>query len=314
MPTIDANLWSSPSTSIIHRPFGGLVGYRRISDRASRAVVHAFMMSELPAVSAAGLLSAPGAYVLTDGRTAYIGESGKPSRRLANHSTDPTKAFARDVFVVGGCDGAPFDKLLAVDLQFRLTRCAVETGAVAVSKGLNPAEPGLTDDDRATHDRIAADALRLLNDAGCRIFRAVLGEEVAGPPEPPPPDDGADAADSGPMSIGVSTTPLGTDEFELRFGGLWARGYWAGDHFVVAAGSEVRSQTNDSVNAITRTRRGELRKAGVLAAIPGVADRRRLIVAVAFPSESIAAKVVCGAHTAGRWISRSPSKAVWLAA
>jgi hypothetical protein len=313
MPTIDANLWSSPSTSIIHRPFGGLVGYRRISDRASRAVVHAFMMSELPAVSAAGLLSAPGAYVLTDGRSAYIGESGKPSRRLADHSTDPTKAFARDVFVVGGCDGAPFDKLLTVDLQFRLTRCAVETGAVAVSKGLNPAEPGLTDDDRATHDRIAADSLRLLHDAGCRIFRAV-GEEVAGPPEPPPPDDGADAADSGPMSIDVSTTPLGTDEFELRFGGLWARGYWAGDHFVVAAGSEVRSQTNDSVNAITRTRREELRKAGVLAAITGVVDRRRLVVAVAFPSESIAAKVVCGAHTAGRWIPRSPSKAVWLAA
>jgi hypothetical protein len=314
MPTTDANPSNScPSTAVIHRPFGGVLGYRRISDRASRAVVHAFPMHELPRLAAAGLLRTPGAYVMTDHRTAYIGESRRPSRRLSEHAADSTKEFARDVFVVGGCEGAAFDKLLAVDLQFRLTRCAVEAGVVSLSKGLNPQEPDLTDAERATHDRIAADALRLLHDGGCRIFHSVFGTGTPAQPEEPPPDDAADVADSGPMAIGVTTVPLGSDEFELRFGGLWARGYWAGDHFVVAAGSEVRSQTNDSVNAITRTRREELRKAGVLAAIPGVADRRRLVVAVAFPSESIAAKVVCGAHTAGKWAALN-SKAVWLAA
>lgn len=26
-----------PSTAVIHRPFGGVLGYRRISDRATRA-------------------------------------------------------------------------------------------------------------------------------------------------------------------------------------------------------------------------------------------------------------------------------------
>jgi hypothetical protein len=314
MPTTDANPSNScPSTAVIHRPFGGVLGYRRISDRASRAVVYAFPMHELPRLAAAGLLRTPGAYVMTDHRTAYIGESRRPSRRLSEHAADSTKEFARDVFVVGGCEGAAFDKLLAVDLQFRLTRCAVEAGVVSLSKGLNPQEPDLTDAERATHDRIAADALRLLHDGGCRIFHSVFGTGTPAQPEEPPPDDAADVADSGPMAIGVTTVPLGSDEFELRFGGLWARGYWAGDHFVVAAGSEVRSQTNDSVNAITRTRREELRKAGVLAAIPGVADRRRLVVAVAFPSESIAAKVVCGAHTAGKWAALN-SKAVWLAA
>jgi hypothetical protein len=312
MPTIvDANLLSNPSTSIILRPFGSLLGYRRITDRASRVAVHAFAMSELPRLAAAGLLTTPGTYMMTDHRTAYIGESRRPSRRLAEHAADPTKTFARDVFVVDGCDGAPFDKLIAVDLQFRLTRRALETDAVTLSKGLNPAEPDLTDDDRATHDRIAADAFRLLHDAGCRIFERA-GDGASGPTEPPSSDDGADAADAGPMEIGVSTTPIGTDEFELRYAGLWARGYWAGDHFVVAAGSEVRSRTNDSVNTVTRARREELRKAGVLAEIPAVADRRRLVVAVAFPSTAIAAKVVCGAHTAGKWVALNPSKAVRL--
>ena len=61
MSTTDANPSNyGPSTAIVHRPFGGVLGYRRISDRASRAVVHAFPMPELPRVAAAGLLSTPG--------------------------------------------------------------------------------------------------------------------------------------------------------------------------------------------------------------------------------------------------------------
>jgi hypothetical protein len=74
--------------------------------------------------------------------------------------------------------GSPFDKLIAVDLQFRLTRQALETDAVTVSKGLNPAEPDLTDADRSTHDRIFGDALRFLYDAGCRFFYPTVDTAV----------------------------------------------------------------------------------------------------------------------------------------
>jgi hypothetical protein len=301
-----------PSTAVIHRPFGGVIGYRRISDRATRAMVHAFPMSELPRVAAAGLLSTAGAYVMTDHKTAYIGESRRPSRRLSEHAADPAKSFARDVYVVGGCDGAAFDKILAVDLQFRFTRCAVEAGVVTVWKGANPAEPELTDAERATHDRIAADALRLLHDAGCRILHPVVDPSPSESAESPP-DDPADAADSEPMAIGVSTMPVGSEEFELRYGGLFARGYWAAGRFVVSAGSEVRRTTNDSVHPLTRSRRAELFAAGVLSPIPGVGDRRRLTVAISFASTSIAAKVIAGAHSAGRWVPRDPLPAVWLA-
>ncbi|MDA9422919.1 hypothetical protein [Bradyrhizobium sp. CCBAU 53380] len=315
MPTNDSNPSTDcPSSVVIHRPFGGVGGYRRISDRATRILVHAFPMSELPMVAAAGLLSTCGAYVMTDGRTAYLGESRRPSRRLSEHAADTGKPFARDCFVVGGCD-----KILAVDLQFRLTRLAVDAGVVDVWKGVNPPEPDLTDAERATHDRIAADALRLLHDAGCKIFHRFLVEseaptETDAPTQPEvPADDPSDPVDCEPMAIGVSTVPLGSQEFELRYGGLFARGYWTAGRFVVSAGSEVRLAINHSAPALTRSRRDELFAAGVLAPIPGVVDRRRLTVAISFPSVSIAAKVLAGAHSAGRWVARDPTQAVWLA-
>jgi hypothetical protein len=310
--TMDA-LHDRPSTTLVHRPYGGISGYRLVSDRATRAVVHAFPMTDLPRVAAAGLLSTPGAYVMTDFGTAYFGESRRPSRRLSEHAADPAKSFARAAFVVCGCEGAAFDKLLGVDLQYRLTRRALDAGAVAVWKGANPPSPDLTDAERVTHDRIVADAIRLLHDAGCRIFDQV--EQPRGVPSQPEeavPEANADAADSGPMAIGVATVPPGSEEYELRYGGLWARGYWAGDKFVVSSGSEVRTTTNDSVCTLTRSRRDELFAAGVLSTIPGVRDRRRLAVAISFASASIAAKVLAGAHTTGGWAPRDPSRAVWL--
>ncbi|WP_027574812.1 hypothetical protein [Bradyrhizobium sp. WSM1743] len=307
---------STPTSSIIHRPLGGLTGYRVVYDRACRAVVHAFPLSDLAAVAGTGLLAGAGAYVLTDGATAYIGESSRPSRRLADHAADPAKGFAREAFVVSGEAGA-FDKSVAVDFQYRLTALALATGAVTLAKGVNPVEPALSPADRSTHDRIFDDALRLLHDSGCPVFRApspaAVGEgEPASPPDRPPPEAAGDDRDGGPLTIDVSTVPLGAAEFGLRYLGLWARGYALGDRFVVAAGSEVRSTPNDSVDRLTKRRHDQLLGAGVLTPIPGVSDRLRLVVAVAFPTQSIAAKTVCGAHTAGRWLPLEPAKAVWL--
>lgn len=286
---------------------GGTDGYRIVSDRASRVVVHAFPLADLAAVASAGLLSGGCAYVLAGGGMAYLGESGRPLRRLAEHAADSAKSFATEAFVVAGCDGAAFDKGLGLDFQFRLTRQAVEAGSVAVAKGANPVRPDLPAADRSTHDRIYADALRLLHDAGCAIF-APKDPPVAVPaaPDPHAPSgseaaEAIDADDAGPMAIGVSTGATDGESFELRYCNLWARGYRSGGRFVVAAGSEVRTATNGSVDAVTRKRRDELFRAGVLEGIPGVSDRRRLTVAVAFATESIAAKITCGAHTAPPW-------------
>lgn len=304
---------STATTTIVHRPFGGLDGYRVVSDRASRAVVHAFPLTDLAAVASAGYVTGGCAYVLVGNGTAYLGESGKPMRRLAEHSADSTKGFAREAFVIGGCDGEAFDKSLGLDFQFRLTKQAVEAGAVAVAKGLNPVRPDLTAADRSTHDRIYNDVLRLLHDAGCTVFTSggpAPGGTAAAPPEAPP--DAGSEADAGPMAIGVSGMAADSEAFELRYCSLWARAYRSGGKFVVAAGSEIRTATNGSVDATTRKRRDELFQAGVLAAIPGLSDRRRLMVAVAFPTESIAAKVTCGAHSAPPW-TRLAARSVVLA-
>jgi hypothetical protein len=310
----DLDAFDGTSTTILHRPFGGVVGYRKLTDRASRVCVHTFPITMVQPVVAAGHLLTPGAYALVGNGIAYFGESGKPGRRISEHAADPLKAFARDVFVVTGCDGCAFEKALVLDLQYRLTNFAIAARVVTVMKGVNPQNPDLTDAERSTHDRIFGDALRLLFDAGCRIFHSTSDPAEYKEPEAPAADEVTDIADTGPMEIGVTTTPLGAEEFELVYGDVWARGYWSGSHFIVAAGSEVRTQTNGSVNAITRSRRDELFNAGVLSGIPGVDDRRRLIAAVAFPSMSIAAKVVCGAHTTNRWTSLARSRAVVLAA
>lgn len=302
------------STSIIHRPFGLAADYRVVTDRSSSVSVHAFPPTLLQRLSAAGRLTTPGAYILTDLlTTAYIGESNRPARRLAEHVLDCHKrSFTREIYAVVANDGSAFDKPLALDLQFRLTRLAIDAGKVAVAKGSNPTEPQLSAADRSTHDRIFADARRLIHDAGCHIFGSAstpigASDDVAATISSGPDNDG------GTMEIGVTTTPVGSEEFELRYDDVWARGYWADDHFIVAAGSEVREQTNGSCDALTRRRRDELFQAGVLARIPGIGSRRRLTAAVALPTISVAAKVICGTHTAARWMPLVASKVVVLA-
>jgi hypothetical protein len=50
-------------------------------------------------------------------------------------------------------------------------------------------------------------------------------------------------------------------------------------------------------------RRAELASANALTDIPGVEGRKRLLVAVWFPSAAIAAKVLTGAHVdSSKWI------------
>jgi hypothetical protein len=313
MASSNTHLSTVPSSTVIHRPFGGTEAYRRLTDRACRVSVQAFPMAELSVLAAAGLLSAPGVYILADGSTSYVGESVRPARRLSDHAADPMKGFARDVLLVTGSEGAPFDKALLLDLQARFAARIRDVGLRSIW-GLCPTEIEVAAEDRSTNDRIFADAVRLIYDTGCR-FLDPSSRQASHETTERPPATNDDASDAGPIEIGVSTTPVGMREYELRYDAVWARGYWAADgHFIVAAGSEVRSVTNPSCDPKTALRREELQNAGVLASIPGIDDRKRLTTAVAFPSISVAAKVVCGAHTAGRWLELAPSRAVVLAA
>jgi len=309
-------------TSIIHRPAGGIAGVREVFDDASRLAVCSFPMAharDLLAVKA----SVAACYILASHDVVYLGETNNLYRRFLEHLLDPTKSFACEAFVICGLGDAPFDKTTAVYLQWALDRAAEKAGLVTVLKGVNPRLLDLPPWRRATLDRIAEDALRMLYDAGCRAFHSNCASMRPVLPNADLPEnhardaagDAAEADDIGQMEIGVMATPLGVPEFELAYGDLWARGYQSGDGFVVTAGSEVRTLINPSVNPILYTRRKDLADAGVLVEIPGLSDRMRLTVSVWFPSSAIAAKVITGAHVASnKWAALRDPKPFVIAA
>lgn len=307
MSYFDTDHSTHSCTSIVHRLAGGITGVREVFDDASRLTVCAFPYSMVRNI-AAGKAAVAACYILADHASVYIGESNNVGRRLSEHLSDMAKAFAREVFVVSGLGDGGFDKTSAVYLQWHLTRAAEQAGLVVVQKGVSPRVLDLPAWRRATLDRIVEDAERLLFDSGCRAFHSNCASMQRVPPDRPDPGESEvacdlhDVDDIGQMEIGVVATPRGSPEFELVYGDLWARGYPSEDGFVVTAGSEVRCLINASVNPILHTRRGELATAGVLAEIPGLTDRQRLLVSVWFPSAAIAAKVITGAHVASnKW-------------
>jgi predicted GIY-YIG superfamily endonuclease len=292
--------------TITHREAGSISGMREVFDRTTRLSVWAFPFSMINQF-AARLMPTVAAYVLADHRSIYIGESNNVGRRLLEHATDTSKVFAREIFVVSAFDPQWFDKTSAVQLQHRLTHAARSAGLMEVRLGTNPQDimlpPWLLGSNDAMFDAVP----RLLFDAGCRAFHSNCGSQLAlaaaGQAAAPSGDaDAVENDDSGLMEIGVTTTPRNVDEYELNYFDLWARGYQFGDRFVVAAGSDFHNVETPSVNEIIKTRRKELLARGVLKSIRGIDDRKRSMVAIAFPSKAIAAKVVCGAHVdSSKW-------------
>lgn len=305
-------------TSIVHRAAGGITGVREIFDDSSRLAVTASPMAMAKDIFPAST-PVTGCYILADHERVYIGESSNLRDRFLRHAADPAKAFAREVFVITGGGNASFDKSAAVYLQHRLTRAAEAAGLVEVQKGNGAQVLELPRWRRDTLERLVEDVARLLFDAGCRAFHSNYTSQRKATETVAVADIdcsvGFEADDNGAMEIGVKATPTGAVEYQLAYGDLWARGYPAHDGFVVTAGAEVRTEINPSANPILRTRREELEAAGVLADIPGLTDRQRLMASVWFPSWAIAAKVVCGAHVASnKWAAvRDPRPFILVA-
>src|SRR4051794_28162702 len=88
-------------TSNIHRSMGGIAGLREVHDDVGRLTVSAFPFAMVKDISLT-LGAVPACYILADHATAYIGETGNVDRRLSEHSSHPSKAFAREVYVISG--------------------------------------------------------------------------------------------------------------------------------------------------------------------------------------------------------------------
>lgn len=298
-------------TSNVHRPMGGIAGLREVHDDVGRLTVSAFPFAMVKDIQST-LGAVPACYILADHATAYIGETRNVGRRLSEHSAHPSKAFAREVYVISGYLCAWFDKTAAIYLQYRLTQIAEQAGLVDVMKGTNPQVLELPSHKRASLDHFVEHGERLLFDAGCRVLRSNFASQRR--KQEATETDVVIGPDDGPMQIDVTDLPPLGNELELDYCDLWARGYPVRDGFVVTAGSEVRNLVNQSVNPILHTRRAELAAADALAPIPGIEDRLRLRVAVCFPSAAIAAKVVTGAHVnSGKWVNRRYPKPILIA-
>jgi hypothetical protein len=323
------HLAATRRTTIIMRDSADPYGPRFVTDDAVALTVRAFRFVDIAAVTAGGTLATAGAYLLSGATGVYVGESGNIGRRLQEHSLDPSKSFAIEVFVVAG-SGHRLDKSAAIYLQKRVSDMVEAVGVTRLIKGANPCTVDLPAHRTASLDRMLADSLPLLFDAGCRCLASV--------PQAPPnaasqaeccdaavatavaangaADDHADDGDDeGPMLIGVTTVPLGVEELELTYGDLWARGYEHQGRFVVAAGSEMRATPNPSVNEHTLARRQRLIATKAALPVDGMEDRQRLQMAVAFPSRAIAAKVLAGAHVGSdKWRPLQASKPFIIAA
>jgi hypothetical protein len=108
---------------------------------------------------------------------------------------------------VTGLERAWFDKSTAISLQFSFTRLAEQAGLVDVVKGTNPQQLDLSVHQTAAHDRIVEYGMRLLFDAGCRVFHSNLAGRRA--IMPVGDDSSTEADDTSPMQIGIIATPVG---------------------------------------------------------------------------------------------------------
>jgi hypothetical protein len=285
-----------PSLHTIQRPYGGIDGLREIRDLAGRlmvTVVPPGMASRFPVVRE----SLAACYVVVGQGRIDIGQSRWLGNASLQHAAAPATSVAGEVYIIHAQRNDWLFRVALPFLEFRLTELAREAGLVEVSNGASPRT--WSSEDRALFERFVGESRRLLFDAGCRAFNTTPASQLPATAEA---DRGIDLAEEAPAQIDVDAVPTIGGELALPYAGLWARGYYGPDGFIVLPGSEVRTAVNPSA---TRRSIKKLREqlAEILVPIPGVDDRLRLEAAVCFRSAAIAAKFLTGAKMGGtKWV------------
>ncbi|WP_407117267.1 hypothetical protein [Bradyrhizobium sp. LMG 9283] len=291
-----------PCTHTIYRPRGGIEGYRQVRDPAGRLAVTAFPIAMAKDLAAScDLWSA--CYVIAGHGEAYIGESNRAARCVAEHAADPAKAFAAEAYLLHEQEPHTLAWSARLYLDHRLTALAQEAGLVTLANTAPPRVLPWPVEHTATLERLVTEGRRLLFDAGCRIFNA---NRVRRLPADAEIKGSQNADEAAATDLPMASPPEG--ELELDYCGIWARGHHDDEGFVVSAGSEVRNILNASLRQNIRDLRAELRAKGVLVPIAGVQDRLRFRVGWTFFSAAVAAKLITGAHVAAtKWVRpRSP--------
>ncbi|WP_448030761.1 hypothetical protein [Bradyrhizobium liaoningense] len=290
----DTPLQLQPCTHIIYRPFGGVEGYRLISDPAGRLAVTTFPM-EMARRLAASFDQWSACYLLAGEGQVHIAQSRCAMKAIAEHAVDPAKAFASEVFLIHAQEEPrTMDWSTRLFLEHRLTELAKQAGLVRLANTVEPRVPPW----RVEHAATLEQTRRLLFDAGCRVLDRNL------PSQPSAQGKGYDSGDAEKaVDIACPTRPE-PEEFAFRYCGIWARGHRDHEgHFVVRAGSEVRKMQTASLRKNIKKLRADLLASGIVVPIVGRKDRLRFQVDWCFFSPAVAAKFVAGAHiSATKWV------------
>lgn len=286
-----------PCTNTIYRPFGGIDGFRQIRDPAGRMAVTAFPLAMARSLAATiDLWSA--CYVILGQGKAYVGESNRAVSCVAEHASDPAKAYAKEVYLLHAQEPHRLYWSARLHIAHRLTELAKEAGLVTLANTVEPRVLPCALTRAATLERLVTEGRRLLFDAGCRILDQACEQPVE--VETAPKADGEET-----LELGSAMTPLpdGKVELELDYCGIWARGYQNPEGFVVKAGSQLRAAQNPSLRKNIKAIRADLLARGIVVPIPGLKDRLRLRLDWRFFSAAVAAKFVTGAHVAAtKWV------------
>ena len=161
------------------RPMGSIEGPRAIRDPVGRLIVSACPFAIVKKLSTVRERLA-GCYILADHATAYIGESEMIGRRFSEHAGDPSMGFALEAYVIHAQQPEALSRRALLYLQHRLTDIAKKAGLVEVSNNASPQAFQWSDEERAIYEHFVGDSLRLLFDAGCRVFHSNFVSQLSG--------------------------------------------------------------------------------------------------------------------------------------
>jgi len=282
-----------PSTHTVHRPYGGIESLREIRDPAGRLVVTVvpFGMAERFTIIRESLAAC---YVLVAEGEVCINHIRRIDNATLRQAMAAAQGAAGEVYLIHAQRENWLFRAALPYLEDRLTELAREAGLLEVTNCASART--WSGEDHAILDRFVGESLRLLFDAGCRVFHTTPASRSPATAEA---DRGIAPATDETAEIDVDALPHLGGELALADAGLWTRGFYGAEGFIVLAGSEVRTVVDPSADL--RKLRKQL--AEILVPIPGVDDRLRLEAAVCFRSPAIAANFLTGAKTdATDWV------------
>lgn len=235
------------------------------------------------------------AYVC-EGPISYIGH-GCSDRRLGEKFSEADRNRIDQAYAVHSVDPR-FSKDIAEKLEDRLIEIARWR---RVPLANDPMVGGLGKADRSPAiEELLHDVRQKLWVAGCRLF----GHRHTADKPGAVIFDGVQVVKPEDFEKMEKTQPV-----LLVYPGMQASACMVGSKFVVAPGSDFKLVAKKGLSRHNLDRRTFIEGAGILESIPGVDDRARLRAALAFGSDSIAAKVVVGKHVTSAFWKPEPQSA-----